>query len=322
MKMTIKFPLTLILIIATSPLLLQCASQDEVKKLHYQLRVVSNKVDTMKSNTVSSIQKRQASSSSQLDRIQQELLQLKSRVEELSHMNRMIQEQQKEHGVTLQSITGRIRQQQEAKNAIQAARIKEAERKARQAKIAAERARAQRKQAEKAVTPFRKSSGGIETIRAQKKNKTIKYIATSPQTSQKSSQIQQKPTKIVSSISPNDLMQQGKIEFDKKNFQKSFTLYKRFISQNQSSPLAVKARFMMGESLFNLSQYNQAIMHYQKIISNYPRNPLAPTSLLRQGKAFERMSDLETAKMIYKKIVNSYSTSSEATQAKQLLEIH
>lgn len=324
MKKPVKFPFALLLILAISPLLLQCASQDDVKSLHYQLRIVSNKVDTMKANTVSSIQKRQASSSSQLDQLHQEILQLKSRIEELAHTNRMIQEQQKEHGATLQLLSNQQRQQQDQANAIKAARIQEAERKALAAKIAAEKAKSRRQQAEISAASSRRSSGTVETIRARKKNKIIKYVDTPPQNTQvrskpSNSKPQQKTTVAAAQTTPADLMRQGKKAFDMGNFQKSFDIYQRLLGRNQSSSSAVEARFMMGESLFKMKRYNQAIMQYQKIVSNHPSNPKAAPSLLRQARSFEKLSDMETVKMIYKRLIQSYPSSPEATQARQLL---
>lgn len=319
MKKSFSSLRTLVLIIAISPLLLQCASQDEIKNLHYQLRIVSQKVDTMKANTVSSIQKRQASSSSKLDRIQADILQLKSRVEELSHANRLIQEQQKEHSAILQTLTNQQRKQLEAAAALKAARIKEAELKAKEAKLAAERARARRQQAEISMANRNKSHGGIETIRAKGKNKIIKYAAAAPPPDQPTQKKVENPTPDTDKIPADKLMERSLRLFNEKKFQKSFDSYKSFIGRNPSSPLVIKARYMMGESLYNLQQYNQAIMEYQKIISSHPKDPNAVKALFRQGNCFEKLSDLETAKMIYKKLIGSYSSSPEASQAKQLL---
>ncbi len=317
MKKTANSKISIVLILILSPLLLQCASQDEIKNLHYQLRVVSNKVDTMKANTFSDIQKRQATSSSQLDRIQDDILQLKSRIEELSHQNRIIQEQQKEHDVTLQSLTKRYRQKEEEAKAIKMARIREAEKKAKEAKLAAERAKAMRIKAEKSVSRKRNSSGGIEIIRSSGKNKVIKYAAKSSSTSTTPQSTPLKKTAPADRKKQENIIQQAKQAYGKGQYQKSYILFERFVSLNKSSPSAIEARLLMGESLYNMKQYNQAIMQYQKIITNHPRDPQAPTALFKQGSSFEKLSDYETAKMIYKKLISTYSASPEAAKAKE-----
>jgi len=317
MKKTAYSKISIIFILFLSPLLIQCASQDEIKNLHYQLRVVSNKVDTMKANTFSDIQKRQATSSSQLDRIQDDILQVKGRIEELSHQNRIIQEQQKEHNVTLQSLTRKYQQKEEEAKAIKMARIREAEKKAKEAKLAAERAKAMRIKAEKSVSRKRNSSGGVEIIRSRGKNKVIKYAAKSSSSSPTPQSTPLKKTAPVDGNKEGNIFMQAKQAYTKGQYQKSYILFERFVSQNKSSPSAVEARLLMGESLYNMKQYIQAIMQYQKIITNHPRDPQAPIALFKQGSSFEKLSDFETAKMIYKKLISTYSASSEAAKAKE-----
>lgn len=309
-------------IIGICPLLTQCASQSEINNLHYQLRIVSKKVDNMKADTVTSIQKRQASSSSQLDRIETDMTQLKSRIEELAHLNRLLQEQQKENRAALQSLSAKIEKQEEEAKAIQAARIKEAERKAREAQLIAEKARAQRKLAETSAAQSRKSSGVVETIHARKGNKVIKYTPTAPQSQSQSNVANDKQdgAENTANVSLDQLLQQGNQAFKQQKFQEALTIFQKIVSRDQSSQTAITARFMMAESLYNMQQYNQAIMEYQKIIVNYPRDPKAATALLRQGKSFENLSELDTTKMIYKKLIRSHGSSPEAAKAKELLE--
>ncbi len=320
MKNTFKSITYLFWIITISPLLTQCASQDEIRNMHYQLRVVSNKVDTMKANTVDSIQKRQASSSNQLDLLVNDISQLKSQIEELAHINRMLQEQQKEHSVTLQSLSNAIHQQQEEEKAIKTAKIKEAERNAREARLAAEKAKAQRKRAEVSAARAFKASGGVETIRARRNNKVIKYGNTPYQQTETNPNSQQKSIIVPEPIPQGDLINQGQIAYDKGNFQQAFDLFKRYVSLNQTSPSTMTARYMMAESLYNLKQYNQAIMQYQKIISNYPGDPKVATALFRQGNSFQQLSDMETAKMIYNKLISSHPSSPEALKAKKKVD--
>lgn len=290
--------------------------------MRYQLRVVSNKVDNMKASTFSNIQKRQASSSSELDRIRSDILQLSGRIEELSHQNRVIQERQKEHDATLGTLGTKFRQQEEEAEAIKYARIKDAEKKAREAKLAAERAKALRVKAEKNASRSRKYSGRVETIRAKGKNKVIKYTAPLTSAAKKKSSkpvVSSTPTAATVKSSGN-LFQQGKRAYNKGQYQKSNTLFEQFINQNKSSPSIAEARLLMGESLYKLKRYNQAIMQYQKIITNHPREPQAPTALFKQGSSFEKISDFDTAKMIYKKLIGTYSSSPEATKARERIK--
>lgn len=93
-----------ILLIGLVPFLSSCASQQDIQNLNYSVRSINKKLDDMKVNTVDQMQQRQASSSGTLDQVQADILQLKSRLEENAHMNRMLQEQNKEFQLALQSL--------------------------------------------------------------------------------------------------------------------------------------------------------------------------------------------------------------------------
>ena len=62
-----KSALTFLFALAVSPLLVQCASQDELNQIHYQLRQLNKKVNELETVTIDNLQKRQASSASQMD---------------------------------------------------------------------------------------------------------------------------------------------------------------------------------------------------------------------------------------------------------------
>lgn len=168
MKKTLR---NIFFVTALSPLLIQCASQDEVKRLQYQLHVVNKKLEDMKSNTVGDIQKRQAASSNQIDQLDREIINLKSQLEETNHLNRRLKEQNKELetniGVLAQEeaekrraalqkiedeqraketriaeLTEKLKIQQESLQAIQEARVRDAERRAKEAQRKADAAKA------------------------------------------------------------------------------------------------------------------------------------------------------------------------------------
>lgn len=147
---------TLVSLISLSPFLIQCASQNEVRTLTYQLHAVNKKVEDMQANTVGEIQKKQASSSGQLNELQQEIMALKSELEATAAVNREFQQQNKTLETTLQEIVSKqssdtdtkisqlneqLKQQQDNVTNLQIARAQEAERRARAAAEAAETAR-------------------------------------------------------------------------------------------------------------------------------------------------------------------------------------
>ncbi len=295
----------------------------------------------MKDNTVGQMQQRQASSSGMLDQLQADILQLKSKLEENAHMNRMLQEQSKEFQIALQNLQNdqkkqlsqqmavldsKIALQEESLAVIQQARINDAERRSKAAANAAEEAmrKAQQASAEQAAV---RQSGVVQLSPDKKKilfsssssrdNITTKPIPTAqaakPQTSKPAAVKATDPVEV--ETLDNYAMAQQKFRDGK--YKEAFSLFEDHAGKKGSSKSALTSRYMMGECLFKQGEYDQAIIQYQQIISNFPGNPQAATALLRQGEAFEQLSDNETAKIIYKKLAASYGSSPEAVTAKK-----
>ena len=161
-----KFVINLLFIVAIVPFLVQCASQNDVEELRYQLRIVNKKLEDMKSTTVP-LQKRQAATSGQMDQLEKEVLELKGQLDETHYLNQKLKEQNKELETSISNVSKeeaakreeairrfedaqrekeaklaeKLNQQQESVKAIQEARLKEAERKAKETALMAELAK-------------------------------------------------------------------------------------------------------------------------------------------------------------------------------------
>ena len=335
--------ISVLALLLTAPLLTQCASQDQVNRLEYQLRVVNKKLIEMETTTVDQIQKRQAASSGQMDQLQGQILTLKGQLEETSHLNRRLkeqnkdlesqfnnytkieaqkreedilrtQEQQRRKEQALQELNEKLRIQQENVKAIQQARVRDAERRAQSAKKAAALAK---KKASAA-------SNSARTVYIKADKKKVKHRITSAGSSVSTKSTTVTPTKPVAVKKPSQSSYQSPFTradslYKKGDYKNAYPLYKKFVDTSSDINEATTARFMMGECLFNQQQYDQAILQYQKIISLNSGHPEAPLALLRQGQSFEKSKDIETAKLIYKKLLSSYPTSSEATSAQERL---
>ncbi|HSO10377.1 MAG TPA: hypothetical protein VLR45_10345, partial [Desulfoprunum sp.] len=196
MKKTI---LNFALIAAVSPFLLQCATQNEVQNLQYQLRIMNKKLEDMKVNTVSDLQKRQADSSGQMSQLEQEIMTLKSQLDETRQLNsqlkeknaqlennfssytqqesakrdeaiRRMEEEQKAKEAKLAELSEKMKVQQESVQAMQEARVQEADRRAREAKLAAEKAKARTQAAGSALVT---GSAGVVKIGAAQQKKIL-----------------------------------------------------------------------------------------------------------------------------------------------------
>jgi tol-pal system protein YbgF len=194
-----KLIINLSVILAISPFLVHCASQNEVRDLQYQLRIVNKKLEDMKSNTVGMIQKRQADSSGQMSQLEQEIMTLKSQLGETNQLNsqlkeknaelesaftnyaqqesvkrdealQRIEEEQKAKEAKLAELSEKVKVQQESVQAIQDARVREAERRAREAKLAADQAKARTQAAGSALAS---GSAGVVKIGASQQKKIL-----------------------------------------------------------------------------------------------------------------------------------------------------
>jgi len=336
--------LTPLLLLGLIPLLSSCASQQDVDTLSYHVRSINKKLDDMKVNTVGQMQQRQADSSGTVDQIQTELLQLKGKLEENSHMNRMLQEQNKELQLAVQSLTSqqdakmnqtisdlnaKIALQNESLVAIQAARVQEAERRSRAASKAADEAIRKAQAAKVARNTASVASSGVIHIQPLTKKVIVKQKAPQAVPSQTviAPLVVQTPgtnPKATTAAAPKaaapvlDSYSKGQQKFRDGDFKSAYTLFERNTSKGDTDT-SIRSRYMMGECLYKQGEYDQAIIQYQQIISNYPGNPQAAKALLKQGESFEQLSDKETAKIIYKKLMRSYSTSPESATAQQRL---
>jgi len=343
-----KTVLNFFLLASVVPFLVQCAAQTDVDELRYQLRIVNKKLEDMKANTVSQLQKRQAAASGQVDQVQQDILALRSQLEETNHLNQRLKEQNKELNETIvnvaqteaskreealrqfeesqrqkeQRLTAelneKLRQQQESVKAIQKARLDEAERRAKETAIAAQLAKNRAKS---------ESSGTPDHIRVdQKKIKLDVASQTQAKPKQQESSVQPvkeqgqaaEESKPIAIDQPSDNFQKAKKLFDNNKFKEALPLFEQ-VAGDSTAGNTVEARFMMGECLFELKEYDKAIMQYQKIISQHSNSAESPSAMLKQGMAFEKLADKDTAKVIYKKLLKQHGSSPEATTAQERL---
>ncbi len=326
-------------------LLCQCATQDDLRKLNYQVRAVNQKVEEVKNSTVEKLQRRQASSVNKIDRVDEEITRLKARLEENDHQQSLYHQQTAkalsdmqaalEERLTIdeQKITELQKQVEQLAGGIdsmQRARIRDAEKRAREAARKAELARQRTIMAAASGSSFvkvvpakkkiRMSNGRlVEPTRNTANVRQAKPKATAPTTAAKATGKSSVET-VHSSDKASGPFAKAMAEFRAKNYKAAYGDFEQVLSRNPRGEQAAKTLFYMGESLYNQGEYDLAILDYQKVISNHARDPHTPAALLKQGMSFEKLTDNETAKIIYKKLINEYAGTPEAAKAKKRLE--
>lgn len=321
-------------------LLSQCATQDEVRELNYQIRAVNQKVEEVRTKAVGTIQKRQASSVSKIDQVEEETLRLKSRLEESEHrasqfrqettqdlaaLHKAVEQLRSENEQKMQELAQKVDRLNAAFSKVQQERIRAAEERAREA---ARRAEAARRRVVAAagsggtvrVTPDRRKmrvgSGKVVSTAAASSGTPASQPASPPTVDRAKKEVQVVTTPDTAAGPFSRAMALYKA----KKYKDAYRMFEQVLAGNPKGAKAAETLFYMGECLYNQGEYDLAILDYQKVISNHARDPHTPAALFKQGMSFEKLTDHETAKIIYKKLINDYSGSPEAAKARKRLE--
>ena len=316
--------------LCTVVFLSHCATQDEVNNLNYQVRVINQKLEDVKSTTVNQMQKRQASSVNQIDELHNAMLRLQGVIDENAHQESRFREQSKENLAGLQTAMENNQAENDRRlkfveekinhlavqlDKLRQARLQDAEQRAREAAWRAEAARKHTVIAAASVKGFVKiePAGRKTRVDAARKGQ-IRAVVRSPAETSTSN------TPASRSNSGGDRFSQALKQYKAQHYADAYKTFERVLSENPRGEKAVETLFLMGESLFAQGEYDLAILDYQKVISNYPHSVRAPAALLKQGVSFDKLTDHETAKIIYKKLLAEYPNSKESAVASRNLK--
>lgn len=314
---------TFFLIAAITPFLVQCASQSDVEKLRYQLRIVNKKLEDMKSTTVGQLQKRQAAASGHVDQLEQDILELRSQLEETYHLNQRLREQNKELEESISTVAleeaskreealrrmeeqqrekeakltmelnEKLRMQQESVKAIQQARIKEAERRSKEAALAAELAKTRSKTANADL----RSTGNVKHIKLTRKK--VKNSVVAPPTKRPST-AKQVSTQVAPQISPQAAPTRSQPE-------KSAGTPTLAIEQPADD-------LKKAQNLFERNKYGEALPLFEQIANN-PSAGRNVDARFMMGECLFNQKEYDKAIMQYQKIISQHSAHAKAPSA-------
>ncbi|MEW6519628.1 MAG: tol-pal system protein YbgF [Thermodesulfobacteriota bacterium] len=319
------------------PLLTGCVTDQDFRSLELQVRSMDNRLVEMENNvqvlqrgggSVEMVKKQQAGLSSNMERLNTELLQVKGQLDESRHRYRGLQEENQR----LQEAMKTVQQQTEQKTVELQERIGTVESstseidtrlesvhtnlvgiKETQAQAAARAAEEARKKAEAASR-----SSLTHEITPEKSKKTAVEAKAQPR--QEFSSPEPTPTPSKGSATGQKMYDQALDLFKAKKYKEAQDLFSEFIKKNPNDDLAVNARFWVGDCLFNQNEFALAILEYQNVIADFPNHIKAPAALFKQGMAFEKLQDNDTAKIVYKKIIDEYPKSDQVEASKKRLE--
>lgn len=311
---------TLLILLALTPFLVQCASQEEVKTLSYQLRAVNKKLEDMQANTVGEMQKKQASSSGQLNELQQEILALKGELEATAVTNRQLQEQNKTLEASLQDIVNKqssetdikitqlneqLKQQQDSVATLHAARAQEAEQKARSAADAAEAARLKVKATgATGTTP----AGSITHVQADRKKQVKGQAAMTGAVKQNEPTPTPTPTvadtsPVVESVSPDTAPTPTAAE----------QAPKKGPEQPATSP--EDELFTQAQKKYETGNYPKAYEAFESYLDKNANGANAVQARYMMGESLYQQKEYDQAILQYQKIISSQPKHAKAPAA-------
>jgi tol-pal system protein YbgF len=315
-----KTALNFLLLATVTPFLVQCATQTDVDELRYQLRIVNKKIEDMRMTTVGQLQKRQAMASGQVDQVEQDILQLKSQLEETNHLNQRLKEQNKELEATITSVVQteaskreealrqfeeaqrekelrltealneKLRMQEESVKAIQEARIKEAERRAKEALLAAELAKTRSKSANTDLQAVESPSRIRSEQKKVKLTPTVQTAAVAPSqptAPQPEQSVQQAAKVIPTSPDPNAI-------------------------PNTSEPIT--DNFNKAQKLYESEKYKEAQQLFEQVAGNTSESKSVDARFMI-GECLFELKEYDKAIMQYQNIISQHADHAKSPAA-------
>lgn len=339
MKKTLR---NILLVTALSPLLIQCATQDEVARLQYQLQMMNKKLANMQTTTVGDIQKQQAASLNQIDLMEKEIMVLKGQLEETNMQNQLLKEQndalqsnigsvakeeaqRREEALTkiqqeqqskealISDLNERLKAQQESLQAIQDARVKEAERRAEEARAKADSARAKALTATASTSPS--NSGTVMRISSDQSKRVMSSSGQSGATATEPAQTEPAPTPPPAAVSEKKPAPAAPAQ----TAAASEPAPEPETVQQDQPPAAAPASSGDGmasaEQLFQQKQYGKAYSEFEKVAMADPTSDEGVTAAYMMGESLFNQKEYDKAILQYQKIISQSGNHPKAAAA-------
>jgi tol-pal system protein YbgF len=344
-----KTLLTCTLLLGLAPQMTSCVTTQDHKNLQFKVRNQNNRIVEMEQQLnvlqegggeyTKALQKQQAEIATTMDNLKTQLLQIQGQIEEATHRNRALLEDNQSFQQQLDAKMASLEEQDKATKELlestssqvssisytleQEAKRKEEEalRKAERAKQKAIEAQRARKKAQAELLAS-KNSSGVKTIAPRmKKNKNTNSKAVRPTATIKKPTVITPTTEVPTAAKSKaeKIYDKGLGEYRKGNYKGAIDSFTLFLEQNKSHKLLPNAKYWLGASRLNDGDYSGAVLEFQHIVADYPKHPKAPEALLKQAEAFGHFGDKMVQKKLYKDILSYYPKSEQAKIAKAKL---
>lgn len=103
-------------------------------------------------------------------------------------------------------------------------------------------------------------------------------------------------------------------------YEQAAAAFREFLKQYPQGRYGHIAQYWLGEASYAQRNFKQAITEYQKLLNNYPRSPKLAEAMLKIGYSYNELGDKAAATRVLNDLVKRYPNSTEAGQARNLLQ--
>jgi outer membrane protein assembly factor BamD len=123
--------------------------------------------------------------------------------------------------------------------------------------------------------------------------------------------------------SASELYQQGENDLNRRRYEDARTAFRKIVERHPQSPIAPKARFLVGEAYYREGEFDKAVKEFDAFLSFYPRHEIADLVQYRLAMSYyDQMKPVEQdqsaagkAMTEFRKLVREYPDSRYASEA-------
>ena len=103
-------------------------------------------------------------------------------------------------------------------------------------------------------------------------------------------------------------------------YDKAIAAFREFLQNYPDGRYAHIARYWLGEANYAQRNFRAAIGDYKSLIERYPDSPKVAEAMLKIGYSYNQLEEYQAARDILEKLTGEYAGTTEASQARNLLQ--
>jgi TolA-binding protein len=119
---------------------------------------------------------------------------------------------------------------------------------------------------------------------------------------------------------PSEIYAEAKTQFDAKKYSAASTGFALYVKNAPEGQHAEESYLYLAESLYNLKEYQKAAVSAATLLDKFPKSKYTPAARVLYAQSILPLGKKTEAANYLKSVVQDYKTSTEAAQAKKLIE--